>query len=106
MPAETEYARALRAALSANHLALSSILARHGAANPRLFGSVARGDAGIDSDVDLFVDLDPSGGNPLLRVAGIGEELSRLLGVRVDVVAEELLRDPVSTTVRRDLVAL
>ncbi|MFT3798723.1 nucleotidyltransferase family protein [Microbacterium sp.] len=71
-----------------------------------MFGSVARGDACLESDVDLLVDLDPAGGNPLLRVAGIGEELSRLFGVDVDVVTDELLRDPVSATARRDMIAL
>ena len=106
MSTVTERASALRAILDANRVALADVLARYGAANPRIFGSVARGDARIDSDVDLLVDLDPTGGNPLLRVAGIGEELSRLLGVRVDVVADELLRDPVSATARRDMVAL
>ena len=66
------------------------------AVNPRLFGSVARGDATADSDIDLLVDLLPGGGNELMRVAGISEELSQLLGRRVDVVASSLLRDGVS----------
>jgi predicted nucleotidyltransferase len=54
----------------------------------------------------VLVDLVPGAGNPLLRLAAIGEELSNLLGVRVDVVAEELMRDPVSATAHADLVAL
>ncbi|WP_024285629.1 nucleotidyltransferase family protein [Cellulomonas sp. KRMCY2] len=70
-------------------------LARYGASNPRLFGSVARGDAVEGSDVDLLLDLDPAGGNVLLRVAGIGEELSVLLGVKMDVVSDALLCGPV-----------
>ncbi len=82
------------------------MLARYRAANPRLFGSVARGDAHERSDIDLLVDLDPSGGNPLLRVAGIGEELGHLLGVRVDVVARQILRASVSATIRTDLIEL
>ncbi len=82
------------------------VLDRYGARNPRLFGSVARGDATATSDLDVLVDLDPAGGNPLMRLAGIAEELTSLLGVRVDVVAEPLLREPVSTTARADLVPL
>ena len=35
------------------------IAARHGAYNVRVFGSVARGDAGPTSDVDLLVDVRP-----------------------------------------------
>ena len=82
------------------------VLARYGASNPRLFGSVARGDAVEGSDVDLLVDLDPSAGNVLLRVAGIGEELSALLGVQVDVVTDVLLREQVAATAYADAVPL
>nr|WP_187698191.1 nucleotidyltransferase domain-containing protein [Rathayibacter agropyri] len=96
----------MRAAVQAHHAALADVLVRYGASNPRLFGSVARGDAHAESDVDLFVDLESGSGNPLLRLAGIGEELSRILGVRVDVVAESLLRASVSTSAHRDMVPL
>lgn len=82
------------------------MLDRYGATNPRLFGSVARGDAEEDSDLDLLVDLTSGDGNELLRVAGLAEELSELLGVRVDVVAATLLRDEVSTTALADAVAV
>lgn len=95
----------LREAILANLAQVHVILERYGARNPRVFGSVARGDATSASDVDLLVDLDV-GGNPLLRVAGMSEELSDLLGVRVDVVSDSLMRGPVSATVHADLVAL
>jgi predicted nucleotidyltransferase len=36
-----------------------TIAARHGAHNIRIFGSVARGEAGPDSDLDLLVDAGP-----------------------------------------------
>lgn len=83
-----------------------AILTRYSATKPRSFGSVARGDAREGSDIDVLVDLDLAAGNPLLRMAGIGEELSVLLGVRVDVVADELLRESVSATARAELVIL
>ncbi|MDR1428199.1 MAG: nucleotidyltransferase domain-containing protein [Bifidobacteriaceae bacterium] len=92
--------------IAANRTALAEVLDRYGASNPHAFGSVARGDASRNSDVDLLVDLEPGGGNPLLRVAGIGQELGSILGVRVDVVEETLLRASVSTTALRDAVAL
>jgi len=79
-------------------------LARYAATNPRIFGSVARGDATPDSDIDLMVDLLPRRGNELLRVSGIAEELSEVLGTRVDVVAASLLRGEVSSTALADLV--
>lgn len=98
--------QALRASIARHRAQIHEILDRNGAQNPRLFGSVARGDATETSDVDLLVDLRADGGNPLMRLAGIGEELTELLGVRVDVVAEPLLREPVSATARADLVPL
>lgn len=89
-----------------NRAALTDVLNRYGARNPRLFGSVARGEAEADSDIDVLVDLDPDAGNALLRIAGIGEEFSRILGSRVDVVTDSLLRKPVSASAHRDAVAL
>ncbi|MHA6693583.1 nucleotidyltransferase family protein [Homoserinimonas sp. A520] len=106
MSSMTEQSRSLRDAISANHAALVDVLSHYGASNPRLFGSVARGDAETDSDVDVLVDLEPGGGNALLRIAGIGEEFSQILGVRVDVVSESLMREPVSASAHRDAVAL
>ncbi len=63
------------------------IAARHGAMNPRVFGSVARGEAGDASDIDLLVTLDK--GRSLLDVSALVQELQDLLGVRVDVVLED-----------------
>jgi uncharacterized protein len=102
----TAESASLRAAIAAHRDAVDLVLRRYQAANPRLFGSVARGDATHDSDIDLLVDLLPGGGNELLRVAGIAEELSQLLGTRVDVVATSLLRSEVSASTMADAVAV
>ena len=53
-----------------------------------------------------LVDLLPGGGNELLRVSGIAEELGQLLGTRVDVVAASLLRGEVSSSALADAVAV
>jgi len=63
------------------------IAARHGASNVRIFGSVARGEAGKDSDIDLLVELEQ--GRSLLDQAGLMVELEDLLGRKVDVVTEQ-----------------
>ncbi len=96
----------LRSSLRGCEPLVGEVLARYGATNPRLFGSVARGDARDDSDLDLHVDLTPGYGNDLLRVAGLAEELSEILAVRVDVVAETLLRDVVSAAALAEAVAV
>ncbi len=61
----------------------------------RVFGSVARGEEDLGrSDIDLLIDLAKAGsaGGELLTVLGLSEELSELLGVRVDVVTPRTLR--------------
>jgi uncharacterized protein len=60
---------------------------RHGATNVRVFGSMARGDAGPDSDVDLLVDVLP--GHSRWFPGGLLAELEQLLGRKVDVVEPE-----------------
>ena len=96
----------LRAAIATHRDALDAVLHRYQVANPRLFGSVARDDATADSDIDLLVDLLPSGGNDLLRLAGISEELSELMGSRVDLVAASLVKDGVSSSALTDSAPL
>lgn len=102
----TAHALRLRAALEGKRAGVVEVLDRFGATNPLLFGSVARGDARDGSDLDLLVDLAPGVGNELLRVAGLAEELTALLDVRVDVVAATLLRVEVSATALKDAVAV
>ncbi len=65
------------------------IAARHGARNVRLFGSVARGEARPDSDIDVLVDFEP--GRNLLDRVGLMQDLEDLLGCKVDVVTERAL---------------
>lgn len=61
------------------------VASRHRGRSVRVFGSVARGDAGEDSDIDLLVDFEPD--SSLFDVLHLTEELEQLLGHRVDVVS-------------------
>ena len=58
----------------------------HGAKNVRIFGSVARDEAGPESDIDFLVDLEQ--GRSLLDLGGLLVDLERLLGRKVDIVTE------------------
>lgn len=80
------------------------IAAMHGASNVRVFGSVARGEAGPDSDVDLLVDMEP--GRSLLDRAGLIAELEQLLGRPVDVGTDRTLRQHLRSRALREAVAL
>ncbi|NHA66611.1 nucleotidyltransferase family protein [Phycicoccus flavus] len=106
MDAVTSRSVALRSAITRHRGEVDEVLGRYAATDARLVGSVARGDAGQAGDLDLLVDLVPEAGSPLLRVSGIAEELSALLGAEVDVVAVSLLRKEVSASALADAVAV
>ncbi|MBI1790867.1 MAG: nucleotidyltransferase family protein [Acidobacteria bacterium] len=80
------------------------LAARRGARNLRAFGSVARGENDVHSDVDFLVDLDP--GRSLLDLARLQRDLRELLAAKVDVVSSRGLRDRVRERVLRDAVPL
>lgn len=81
-----------------------SIAARHGARNVRVFGSVARGEARPDSDVDILVHMEP--GRSLFDLGGLLYDLQILLGVDVDVVTEKGLRPRIRAQVIREAIPL
>lgn len=102
----TTVSNEVRELIAAHRDDLQASLIRHAASNPRLFGSVARGDARPDSDIDILVDLLPGGANPLMRLAGLSEEFRLILGRDVDVVAVDLLKAPVAQTALSDAVVI
>ena len=89
------------------HLKRDDILhaaAKYGASNVRIFGSVARGEADEQSDLDLLVNMDNK--CSLLHLAGLHIELEELLGCKVDVVTEEGLRDRMREQVLQEAIEL
>ncbi len=80
------------------------IAAQHGARNVRLFGSVARGEARPDSDIDVLVEFEP--GRTLLDRIGMIQDLEDLLGCKVDVVTEAAVSPYLRERVLKEAVAL
>lgn len=68
--------------ISFNHDALAAFCRRHHIRRLSLFGSVLRGVARANSDVDILVEFEPDQEPGLLRLAAIEAELSTLLGGR------------------------
>lgn len=81
-----------------------AIARRHGARSVRVFGSVARGDAGPDSDVDLLVEV--TGPTPPWFPGGLVADLEELLDRRVSVVEEEALNKQLQESILKDAVPL
>ncbi len=83
---------------------IRKIAAQHGARNVRVFGSVARGDARPDSDVDFLIDVEPvtSSWFP----AGLVQDLESLLGRRVEVVTERGLNHLIRDEILREAVPI
>lgn len=92
------------ALLMAKREEILRIAAQHGAHNVRVFGSVARGEAGPDSDVDLLVDVGPD--HSSWFPAGLVADLEELLGREVDVVTESALHWYIRDRVLQEAVPL
>lgn len=80
------------------------IAAKYGAYNLRVFGSVARGEARPDSDIDFLVDLEP-GRNLLDRIALI-QDLEELLNRKIDVAKPSNLHELIKDKVLSEAVPL
>jgi predicted nucleotidyltransferase len=77
--------------------AVQCLVAEFGVSQVTLFGSVARDQAGLDSDVDLLVT-----GLPAERLFEATARVSRLLGADVDLVPAETVRPDVLTRAREE----
>ncbi len=83
---------------------LHELLARHGASNLAVFGSVARDQATPASDVDLLVDL-PAGASLFDRVE-LKSALEDLLLTRVDLIRRRNLKPELKATVEAEAISL
>jgi len=63
---------------------IRQLVQQAGMANPRVFGSVLRGEDGEDSDLDILVD--PAARTSLLDLAGLQVEIEARTGVKVDLL--------------------
>ncbi|HEY0151000.1 MAG TPA: nucleotidyltransferase family protein [Longimicrobium sp.] len=88
--------------IHANRDMIRCIAEQHGARNVRLFGSVARGDAGPESDVDFLVEAGPATSSWF--PGGLVADLETLLGRRVDLVTERGLAPDLREQVLREAV--
>lgn len=73
--------------LSKNRDRVLSVIQQYNVVNPRIIGSVARGDDTDNSDLDLLVSIIPDK-TTLVDLYGIVDDLEELLGIHVDIITE------------------
>jgi len=81
---------------------LAALCREHHVRELSLFGSAARGETRPDSDLDLLVDFQPGADVGLLDYAGLMQDLSGLLGRKVDLVSKRGLKPFIRETVLRE----
>ena len=81
-----------------------AIIARYPVTNPRIFGSVARGEDVEGSDLDILVEPDAT--TTFVDIVELQEALQALLGSEVDIVTPGGLRKPVADRIQADLSVL
>jgi uncharacterized protein len=91
-------------ALRARESEIQTIAAKHGAGNVRIFGSVARGEATPESDVDFLIDV--VGPTTPWFPGGLLVDLESLLNCRVDLVIARSLHPLIRESVLKDAVPL
>lgn len=79
-------------------------LRQAGIARLSLFGSVARNEAGPDSDIDLVAEFDPAANMDLIRLVGLEQELGDLLGRDVQILPEPIRKERLRANVERDRI--
>ena len=80
------------------------LASQHGAHHVRVFGSVARGEAGPASDIDFLVQMDS--GRSLLDLIGLTQELESILQRKVDVLTDEGLSPYLKECIQAEAVPL
>ena len=83
---------------------LLDLVAQYHASNVRIFGSVARGEARPDSDIDILVDFGPNTG--LFSIVALQESLSKLLHFPIDLGDPKSLKPHVQPSVAKDQLSL
>jgi predicted nucleotidyltransferase len=75
-----------------------------GVVHLRVFGSIARGEASPESDIDLLADFDKTRLLTLVTVGRLQSDLTDLLGANVDLSSEEWMKEPVRKQALREAV--
>lgn len=91
--------------LSSHQAQILAIAEKHGADNVRVFGSIARGEATPNSDLDLLVDYNSTKRSPWFPI-GLKLDLEQLLNRRVDIATISMLKESMRDRILAEAVKL
>ena len=84
---------------------IMQLMEQYGAYNVRVFGSVARGEAGPESDIDFLIGFPPN--KSMFELVGLWLDLQELLGRNVSLLTEhDDMRERLRKNVMRDAIPL
>jgi predicted nucleotidyltransferase len=75
-----------------------------GISHLRVFGSIARGDSSVSSDIDLLADFDRSKRLTLVTIGSLQDRLTHILGSRVDLSSPDWMREAVRKEAEHEAV--
>ncbi len=84
----------------------AKVLRDRGAQAAFVFGSTARDEAREDSDIDIFIDVDPSRKFSLLDLAGMQRYLTEELGVAIDLTTRSSLHPKLRDQIESEAVRI
>jgi hypothetical protein len=84
----------------------SELMERYGIRKIGVFGSYIRGENGGESDLDILVEFREDARISLLDFVGIENDLSDLLGVKVDLVEKSALKPRIGKQILQEVVYL
>jgi predicted nucleotidyltransferase len=79
-------------------------LKARGVSHAAIFGSLARGEARADSDVDVMIELDPDAHVSLFGFAGLQIAIEELMGTRTDLVQRQALKPAIKARAEAEKV--
>jgi predicted nucleotidyltransferase len=82
---------------------IEQIAAKYGITNIRVFGSTVRGDARVDSDVDLLADLSLSHGFDFIRAK---REIGEFIGRHIDIVDDSYMDKYIAPYILKEVIPL
>lgn len=88
MPERTQPGLGVGEILGVKRTAVLQLIEQYGGSNARVFGSVARGEAGPDSDVDLLISFPPD--RSIFDLVGLWLDLKDLVGRDVSLITDEI----------------